>query len=358
MPPISVMLKPASSRCNLRCRYCFYHSLAGQRESFSHGMMSRLTAEAVIGKAFDYSRGADVHFTFQGGEPLLAGLDFFKDFVKRAGEYNRYRSRLFFSLQTNGTLIDAAWCRYFREHSFLVGLSLDGDADLHNLYRRDAHGAGTFEPVMRAARLMRRHGVEFNILTVVTAPAARRILEVYRFFKKSGFSYLQFIPYLPPLGAAGPDEQALTNELYATYLVELFKAYYADYMRGSYVSIRQFDNYAQLAQGKPAEQCGMNGHCSLQFVIEGDGAVYPCDFYCLDEYALGNIHEQSFRELGALGMARFVAGSLAVPPECRSCSFYTLCRRGCRRYRAGESDYCTAYREFFAYAAPYLKNMR
>lgn len=357
MPPISVMLKPASSLCNLQCRYCFYHSLAGQRESYSHGKMSLGTAEEVIVKAFDYSRGADVYFAFQGGEPLLAGLNFFREFVEIAGRRNLYRSRICYSMQTNGILLDEDWCRFLKAHRFLVGLSLDGYPALHDRYRRDSAGEGTYGAVMKAAELMQRRGVDFNILTVVTAALAGEIVEIYRYFKEKNFRFLQFIPYLAPRGARGPDERTLSNELYAEYLIKLFKCYYEDYRQGNYTSIRQFDNYVQLSRGNPAEQCGMNGHCSVQFVVEGDGTVYPCDFYCTDDFALGNVGEHSFRELGSQGAARFVAGSLAVPRKCRSCSFFPLCRGGgCRRYRAA-GDYCGAYREFFAYAAPYLNKM-
>ncbi len=357
MPPISVMLKPASSLCNLRCDYCFYHTLAHQRESFSHGKMSAALAEEVISKALEYARGADVHFAFQGGEPLLCGLEFFQAFTAAVRNRNHCRSKIYYSIQTNGTLIDHAWCGFFKEHNFLVGLSLDGYEELHNRFRKCSRGEGTFKEVMGAAGLMNRRGVDYNILTVVTPAAAEEIESIYRFFKQSGFKYLQFIPCLAPLESGAEEGHDLTAELYGEFLLKLFKLYYRDYMSGRYISIRQFDNYVQLANGRPAEQCGMNGHCAIQFIIEGDGTVYPCDFYCLDSYRLGNISTTSFKELGARGVAAFVRDSLTVDSGCKTCPHFALCRGGCKRYRTHHS-YCRAYQKFFAYAGPLMAEMR
>ena len=169
MPPISVMFKPASSLCNMRCRYCFYHSVAENREMPSHGMMGTDTLETALRKAFAYADGGHVALSFQGGEPLLAGKEFFLTAERLIRTLNTARSPVSVGVQTNGTLLDEEWCRMFARFGWLVGLSLDGDR-IANAYRVDAEGAETFDRVCAAARLLQKNRVEFNVLCVLTRP--------------------------------------------------------------------------------------------------------------------------------------------------------------------------------------------
>lgn len=360
-----LLIKPASSLCNMNCRYCFYRSLSEKREQSSYGCMNADTASRIIDEAFRVARRG-VNFAFQGGEPTLAGLDFFRAFVQTA-EVRRPRGlEIAYSIQTNGLLVDADWAQFFKQHRFLVGLSLDGPKELHDYLRQDGKGNGTFARVMKTARLLEKHRVDFNILTVVSAGVARHAEKVYRFFKSQGFSYLQFIPCLDPLDQPPfGNEQSLTPALYGAFLKRLFMLYYEDFMADRYVSIRFFDNLVRVMQGLPSEQCGMHGACSGQIVIEGDGTVYPCDFYCVDRWRLGNIHEQPLDELlGCDTMRAFIASSEHRDPQCAACDVAFLCRGGCRRDRdphtdgrAGENVYCGVLREFYRYAAPLLAEM-
>ena len=191
------MIKPASSNCNLRCKYCFYHDLASCREMPSHGMMTLTTLEDILKKAFEFADGSMVMISFQGGEPLLAGKDFFRGFAAMLPRLNTKRSAVHVGVQTNGTLIDEEWCDIFLKNRYLVGLSLDGDA-VTNILRIDAKGEDTFDRVYSAAKMLQAKKVDFNILTVITKPVVDNISRVYSFFRKNKFKHLQFIPCLKP----------------------------------------------------------------------------------------------------------------------------------------------------------------
>ena len=239
MPAISVMLKPASSLCNMRCKYCFYHSLAAQRSAPSHGMMSEETLKNVIAKALDYADGAPVALSFQGGEPLLAGKGFFVKAEELIRTLNVKRSPVSVGVQTNGTLLDEEWCRMFTRFGWLVGLSLDGDRSM-NAMRVFADGTPSFDAVYAAAKLLDRNRTQFNILTVLTRPVAENIERVYAFFRRNKFRHLQFIPVLRPLRRAGEDaatEEAdedicLTPAAYLNFLKKAFSLYMKDMIDG------------------------------------------------------------------------------------------------------------------------------
>lgn len=344
---LNLLIKPASGLCNLRCKYCFYLDELSHRDVPSRGIMQKNTADILIEKAFEQEKQA-VLFAFQGGEPMIAGLDFFKSFVKKVRETNKNRIGVSYSIQTNGLLLNPQWAKFLRENKFLVGLSYD--SLIHDRFRPDLSGRGTHDRVVRAAKTLEKYGVDFNVLTVVTADAARNIGKVYEDMKRKRFRYLQFIPCLNPLGCEENLKHTLGNDDYLYFLKTLFSLWYDDLMSGNYVSIRYFDNLYSLYVGQGAEQCGMSGQCSIQYVIEGDGDVYPCDFYCLDEYCLGNIRENSFAELcSGMPARKFMQKSAGFPLKCKTCKCFYLCRSGCRRYqRDGEYIYCNAFLEFYS----------
>ena len=359
MPPIHLLIKPSSGACNLRCRYCFYHDEMEKREQSCYGFMTPETQEAMIRRALEYAEG-QCTFAYQGGEPTLIGLDYFRRAEELIQKYNRKNLRIDRAIQTNGFALDEEWARFFADNRYLVGLSMDGTKETHDLFRVDAGGEGTFRQVQRTAKMFDRIGVEYNILTVVNAQTAKKIQSIYTFFKKNGFRYLQFIPCLDPLGEEpGQRDYSLTPEAYGEFLCRLFDLWYKDLMNGEEVSIRQFDNYIQMLMGYPPESCGMSGVCSFQNVVESDGSVYPCDFYVLDEWKLGNLNVNSFPELEEkrkeLG---FVEESRQIHPDCQKCRWFSICRGGCKRYReprleTGElrkNCFCRSYEMFFAHA--------
>lgn len=351
------MLKPSSSACNLRCEYCFYSSLSENREEANKGFMTYETAENVIKSAFEFTKGENVFFTFQGGEPLLIGFDFFKWFLDRAKELNTYNAPVSISVQTNGTLLNDDFCKLFADNGILVGVSLDGTEEL-NSYRKYPNGDNSFNDVVKGIECLKKHNVQFNVLSVLTKRLSQNIRPAYRFFKQNSINYLQFIPCLKPFDEED-NEFSMSVEDYNYYLNSAYKLYFNDNMRGNLVSIRQFDNYALLASGKGAEQCGMNGPCSNQFVVEGDGSVYPCDFYCTDEWLLGNINSNSFDELYHSQRAvEFLKNSFCMTDECKGCKYFQLCRGGgCKRNREAY-DYCKAYKSFFSNSLDMILKMR
>lgn len=365
MPPLSVLLKPASSGCNLRCAYCFYADEASVRAVPNYGLMSKEVSHALIEKAVKAAEGS-VTFLFQGGEPTLAELDFYRDFAAHVEKTAPPGLTVQYSIQTNGTLLDEAWCEFLRENRFLVGLSLDGSRECHDRFRRDGAGKGTYDRVLRAARLLERFGVEYNVLTVVTGYLAKHIQSVFGALCKGGFRFQQYIPCLDPLEEArGGQDFSLSPKQYEEFLKTLFDLWYRELEQGRYWSIRYFDNLVWMLDGHVPEQCSMVGRCGLQYLVEADGGVYPCDFYGLDQYRLGNISRDAWAELDrARERLGFIRQSERIPEECGACQWYPLCRNGCRRDRflgedgLGRNYYCEAYAGFFAYALPRLRRAR
>lgn len=360
----SVLIKPASGSCNMRCRYCFYADEMEHREQSSYGLMSEETLEILVRKVLE-SGGGPYHFAFQGGEPTLAGLDFYRSLIRFVDKYKKDGVAVSYAIQTNGLAIDEEWAEFLSKHHFLVGVSLDGIRDIHDLYRKDAGTRGTFARVMSGIHLLERYGVEFNILTVVTAQSARSIGKIYNFYKKCGFTYQQYIACLDPLEEErGQHQYSLTPEKYEFFLKTLFDYWYQDMKQGNFVYIRYFENLAGILKGCPPETCSMNGFCSVQWVIEADGSAYPCDFYVLDEWRMGNVRTDSFEDM-MLNCERsgFIDTSLVPPEDCKKCKWGFLCRGGCRREREPGMDgiqknyFCESFYHFFEYAVPRLREL-
>lgn len=366
MRQINLLIKPASSLCNMRCKYCFYADEAQARAVANLGIMSEDTMESLLCSVRDaLDSSGEVSFSFQGGEPTMAGLDFFQNFVEQANLLLPSRIRRNYAIQTNGYCIDEAWADFFAQNHFLVGLSLDGDNALHDAWRVDAAGKGTYGKVVKALELLRQKRVDMNLLCVVTGLCARHPQRVYKAMKGLGVHYLQFIPCLDPLEQPrGSLPFSLKPAAYGSFLCGLFDEWYRDWAAGHYVSIRLFDDYVHLAMGVPCGTCSTSGSCGSYLVVEGDGSVYPCDFYCIDRWKLGNIREQTVVELLESKPAKqFLAESQQRPEVCADCSWFALCHGGCKRDRWIAPDgafynyYCDAYRRLFSYAAPRLRTI-
>lgn len=358
MRSFSTLIKPASSLCNMRCKYCFYADVADHRSVESYGVMSAQTAHNLIDRVFEYLKPpAMISFGFQGGEPTMAGIEYFRDFVRYAKEKNQGRFQIHYALQTNGYLIDEEWCRLFKEHDFLVGVSMDGDAATHDRYRLDARRQGTHDRVRAAIKLLDKHGVAYNVLSVITSEMARHAQRVFSFYVKQRIQYVQLIPCLQPLDSEEPGEHDLTGELYADFMKRFFALWAEEWRKGRYFSVRQFDNLINLVNGYPAEQCGMMGYCTPQFVVEADGGVYPCDFYVLDRYLSGNVNTDSVEAISkSAGTQNFMADKVEMGPLCANCRVFGLCGGGCKRYRAfynQKPGYCP-YQDFLYAAYPVL----
>ncbi|MDD2958762.1 MAG: anaerobic sulfatase maturase [Lachnospiraceae bacterium] len=365
MPPISTLIKPASGNCNMTCDYCFYCDEQSKRQQASYGMMSEETLENLLRKIIYRAEGS-CSIAFQGGEPTLCGLNFYKKAVALVQQYNHEKQlQISYAFQTNGTNITEEWCRFFKQNNFLVGISLDGTWKTHDKYRHFRSGEGTFDRVLETCKMLDTYQIPYNILTVVNAATAREVRQIYKFYHKKGFDYQQYIPCLDPVfEEQGQMPYSLSPKAYGTFLVELFQLWHEDYKNGHEVFIRQFDNYAGILKGYLPEACDQRGCCGIQYVIEADGSVYPCDFYVLDPYYLGNINRSSLQEMDEkrqeLG---FLEESFKLSEKCRQCPYLGLCRNGCQRNRIKCSDgtyqnyFCESYQMFFESCMEQLKEL-
>ena len=347
----------------MRCKYCFYIDETENRTDSCTGRMTDETVHMLVDKALNYAQG-DCAFAFQGGEPTLVGVDFYRHFAACVDSHPRAKSlRIHYSIQTNGYDLNEEWAKWFAERQVLVGISLDGPKEIHDRYRVDHAGNGTFNHVIASIRLLEKFNVDFNILTVVSGSNARHGRQVYDFFKKNNFRYQQYIECLDPIGEIqGGHDYSLTPEKYETFLKSMFDGWYHDMKNGRYVYNRYFENLMMIMAGQRPEGCNFQGFCSPQWVIEADGSVYPCDFYALDQWFLGNILTNSFEEMDETRRTSgFVELSKPLPEDCKKCKWLMLCRNGCRRNReplgpgqSGKNYFCSAYQNFLEYAYPKL----
>ncbi len=358
MSSISLLIKPASGNCNMRCSYCFYFDEMQHRTHSSCGFMNDTTIENIIKKALSHA-SEFCAFAFQGGEPMLAGLDFYKNVVRLQNKHNKKGVRITNALQTNGTLITPEFAEFFGENNFLIGVSMDGYEELHDANRKFADKTGTFDEICRGVQLLEENNVDFNILTVLHSDTARNIKKVFRFLLEKGYMYQQYIAHIDPM-QGGNNGFSLSPLLYAKAIKTLFDLWYKQQQSGNSVSIRYFDNLAAMILGYPPESCDMRGSCaSNQYSVEADGSVYPCDFYMLDEYKLGNINADSFSEFDSKRTEiKFVQNSLNYNKSCNDCRYYKLCRGGCVRYRNdGLYAFCEVMPEIFDYIVPKLRKL-
>lgn len=359
-----MLIKPASSLCNMRCKYCFYHDEAANRRVVSYGIMSEATAEMIIKRALDESCES-VTFAFQGGEPTLAGLEYYERFCFSVNRYNKKKLKVLYAIQTNGIFTESAkWAEFFYRNDFLVGLSFDGTRYCHDLNRIDFSGNGTASKVLACAVILNKYKVKYNILTVINASTARHIEKIFAFYKKQKWRYIQFIPCLPLRDNEDQNVFALTPEAWLKYNNTLFDLWYQDVKsdlsnRVPLLSIRHLDDYLRAVAGLKTETCGTLGICSIQNVIEADGSVYPCDFMALDEYRLGNINTNSFRDLFESECAQnFIRLSCNHSEKCLRCKWYPICKGGCSRMKTNDHYiYCEVNKTFYEYTYERAKEL-
>ena len=364
MKTISFLLKPASGSCNMRCRYCFYEDVSSHRETHDLGRMSKETASSLIDWAFSsLDDDATVTFAFQGGEPTLAGLDFFRDFVKKVNETRKSGQRVSFSLQTNGYSLSEEWASFFKENNFLIGISVDGNLTQHNRNRIDRKGEGTYLRIIENLKTLKKYGVDYNALCVVTGKTDP--VKAYSSLKREGFRFLQFIPCLDPYEEErGGRDFSLTAETYASFLTASFDLWYRDWKNGKYISVRLFDDYVHLLMGEAPSSCSVLGRCGGYMVVEADGSIYPCDFYVMDRWKMGYFSDFEKVEDCFNGpvMKRFLLEGMEISNECRECRLLGICGGGCRRDRdysgkLGPNYFCSSFKKLFQHAGPRLEEI-
>lgn len=356
MSHLSVMIKPVGGSCNMRCRYCFYLDEMSNRETDITGYMSKKTAKHIIAKLID--KASVLSIVFQGGEPTLWGIDNFKYFTKTVNEINTKKIPVYYSLQTNGTLIDENWCAFLKQNNFLVGVSLDGPRDIQDIHRKDVKGNSKYEKTMLGISLLKSNDVDLNILVTVNKDVAKNIKRIYEFFKKNNLNYQQYIPCIDPIGECNVKDYSLDANLFGEFLISLFELWKKDILGGKYVYIRYFENLVNILAGEKPELCGMLGCCTKQYVFESNGSVYPCDFYALDDYMIGNILSDSIDDIDEKRKdLEFLEKSSTIHDDCKSCEYFILCKGGCRRERDDfeesmlqKNKFCVGYKMFFKHA--------
>jgi uncharacterized protein len=333
MKPFSLLIKPSSADCNLRCRYCFYRGKRGLYPEREKPRMSQTTLKRMI-KSFMSLNMPIYNFGWQGGEPLLMGIDFYREVVKLQKRYGRPGASVANGFQTNGVLIDDAWCKLFREYNFLVGLSMDGPEEIHDQFRLDRKNRGTFSRVEKVMNLMKESGVEFNVLSVIHRENTGRAPEIYNFLREKGIKFQQYIPAIIALNKLDQAVGfAFSGEEYGRFLLDLFNRWYPDDVRT--VSIRHFDAIINALVTGQANLCNMGEDCDSYFLIEYNGDVYPCDYFVEEEWRLGNINTHSWEELYNHEKRKtFAEMKRHTNPACSKCAYVHLCYGDCTRHRS------------------------
>lgn len=361
----SILVKPAGAECNIACVYCFYLEKAGLYPSVRHPRMPDDVLEALIRQMM--TEGAqNVSIGWQGGEPTLMGLDFFRRAVALQQQYGRSGQTVGNGLQTNGLLIDESWAEFFNEYQFLVGLSIDGPAHVHDHYRITRNGKPTYDLVRKKGDLMLEKGVAVNALSVVNDYSANHGREIYEHHKAMGFEYMQFIPCIEPAPHGGIAAYSVTPELYGKLLCDIFDRWLGDFKDGyPTTSIRDFDSWFHTYVGLPAPQCTLMAECGAYVCVEHNGDVYSCDFYVDDSWKLGNVLSDTLSGmLNSERQTQFGRLKRQLHEQCRSCEWLNRCYGNCPKEheiggrKADDLNYfCKSYMQFFEHADPVFKEV-
>ena len=348
----SLLIKPASAVCNLDCAYCFYLDRdADPYKALPARRMTPDTLERLVDTYLFYSYPNSI-FAIQGGEPTLAGLQFFEKLVELQQQYGRNGQMVSNSLQTNAVLLDKNWCDLFRSYQWLIGVSLDGPEEVNDRFRFNKEGRGTWKRVMQSVETLQAERVEFNILCVLSQANVEKPKELYRFYRSLGIDNMQFIPLAEFDGAGNPMPFTITPEQYGRFLCEVFELWWPERRK---VRIRVFDNIAEAVAGQKPGTCTMHETCDSYVVVEYNGDVYPCDFFVESGWKLGNINLDSWTEIARRTRRySFAANKTLAHPECRACEYQSICHGGCPKFRHGPNrrfddlDYfCQAYKMIY-----------
>lgn len=380
------MAKPAGPDCNLNCTYCFYLEKETIFKEQKVHRMSDEVLEEYIKQYCESQNTPEILFAWQGGEPTLMGVDFFKKAVVFQKKYAAGRP-VQNAFQTNGTLIDNEWCKFLAKEKFLIGLSVDGPRHIHDKFRVDRGGKPTFDRVMKTLKLMKAHRVEFNTLTCVTRQNAKYAVEIYNFLKSTGSTFLQFIPIIerkpddeatlrglklalpPTLVADDTDERVMPwtvqPEQYGQFLIDIFEEWVRRDVGSVFVQI--FDVMLNAWMGMPPPLCVFAEKCGNAMIIEHNGDLYSCDHFVYPEYNLGNMMETPMVELANQEkQLKFGSDKLdTLPKQCLSCDVRFACNGECPKHRflqtadgePGLNWLCAGYKNFMHHIDPYMQTM-
>jgi len=360
----SLLIKPVSETCNINCKYCFYHNRPDDpyRDVSGKKLMSDEVLREMMTQYFALPVQPAI-YCWQGGEPLVAGHEFFERVFKYESELGGRGRIVSNALQTNGVLMDDEFAAMLANYKVLVGLSIDGPPDLHNKYRVGYDGEGTHADAVKAAEIMRRHGVEFNALAVITPGTAPRTREIYEWFVDNGFQHMQFIPNVEHEHDTGKIQPyTVVAKQYGKFLCEIFDLWYGD--GNPTACVRLFENVMEGLLGRKPGSCAMSATCADYIVVEYNGDIYPCDFLVNSDWLLGNIMETPLTEILQTKRWRdFLELKPDLPRPCRKCKYLSICQGGCPydRWMAGSflrpPHLCEAYKTFYDHDVPRLKKL-
>ena len=378
--PLYLLAKPAGSRCNLACKYCYYLEKSLLFEKHSPQVMDDALLEKFIHDYIGAQTTQEVLFTWHGGEPLMRPLQFYKKAVALQRKYAAGR-RIDNCLQTNGTLLTDEWCRFFKEQGWLVGVSVDGTQEMHDAYRRAKGGGPSHHKVMQGIRLLQKHGVEWNALAVVNDFNADQPKEFYRFFKEIGCRFIQFTPIVERLlphadgrqlaaveeeGTGGMMPFSVSPEQWGDFLIGIFDEWVKEDVGEYFVQL--FDATLANWMGVQPGICTLARTCGHAGAIEWNGDVFACDHFVFPQYRLGNLREKSLVEMMYSPKQREFgrAKQTALPRQCRECRWLFACNGECPKNRfartadgeKGVNFLCNGYRRFFEHVAPYMDWMK
>jgi len=363
--PFYIMAKPVCGVCNLDCLYCYYTAKPRQLyPEVSRFMMSDQTLESYT-RQYMALQPTQVNFGWQGGEPLLAGKDFFAKAVEFQSQYGRAGQTVANAMQTNGTLLDEQWCEFFGEHKFLVGISMDGPAEWHDAFRRDRQGNPTFHRAWAGLELLGKHGVEFNLLVTLNARNAPHAGDIYRYFVNRGVRWLQFIPILEKDARGRPREFSCTGEQFGRFMLEVFEIWRDRHV--GLVSERLIDSLLHTLVHGQATLCCNASRCANAQVLEFNGDLYACDHFVYKQWKIGNITDAPLEDLiRSPRLEEFAALKTELPEACRDCEFLAYCNSGCPKHHIPDAEtgdpkrvnhFCEGYKMLFRSALPELKRM-
>lgn len=356
------MTKPIGPLCNLNCDYCFYLK---KTHLFDHKKKRefRMTDEVLELYIEEYitaqpKESEVITFAWQGGEPSLLGIEFFQRVIELQEKYKRPNLTIQNSFQTNGTLLTDEFCEFFKRNNFLIGISIDGPEELHNSYRKDKSGKGTLSRVMKGVKLLKKHQVEFNTMTVINSKNAPHPEKVYNFLKSIGSTFIQFIPIVERDGDNISD-RSVTPEAFGSFMNGIFREWVKKDIGKIFVG--HFDMLLALYCGYPSSACVHSKECGTAMAIEHTGDIYSCDHFVTPEYLLGNIIEDKLTDM-VNGEKQVTFGKekfSTLPEKCLKCDYLKLCYGACPKDRLsdGVNYLCDGFYTFYQFTEPYFMAM-
>lgn len=356
-----MMVFPSGPICNLKCKYCYYiekKNLYTIEEDFN---MSEHLLEQFIKKYIEVQQGPEVFFIWQGGEPTLRGIDFFKEAVLLQKKFLPTGWKCHNSIQTNGTLLNDEWCEFFKKEKFLIGLSIDGPKEYHNRYRQYINGKGSHKMAEKAIELLKKYDIEFNVICTINHANVKHSQKVYQYFVRKGVKYIQFIPIVNKEQNTISAESISSNE-YADFMIQIFEQWRKNDIGKIYIQL--FEECLSVWLNGCSQLCIFSEVCGSVPVMEHNGDIYSCDHFVTPEYKLGNLLEKPLSEiLFSQKQICFGNQKKQLSNSCQKCKYIRLCYGGCLRSRVISEygkckDYlCKGYQAFFEHISPYMEQM-